>query len=324
MGKRQLIEDFHVPKPKPRPVARRTASAVPFTKPPDPILRKRKSRSKGKFVAGVLAVLVLIGGLGLAYKTMYMSKQTKTPSPPKVQAKAVETAPAPVDTVTIDSKVTAIIQRYPGMQISVAYKDLKTDAYLNTGVTDPYQAASIPKVLSAILFLQGVEKGSYTLDTPVAGAPARHQLRVMIENSDNPSWLAFIRLLGIPALDDFAKQTGMVSYDTTKNTSTPADIALLLEKLYGNELLNKENTDLLMSFMQNASEREYIPSALPAETKVYHKAGYLSDRAHDAAIIDDGKRPFVLVIFSKTRGPYDYIAGQQMMHEITAAVLSAY
>jgi len=72
----------------------------------------------------------------------------------------------------------------------------------------------------------------------------------------------------------------MSNYHSEGNTGSPSDIAVLLEKLYTNELLNSGNTRRLLSYMQNASESQYIPTAVPEGSKVYHKAGYLQDRAH--------------------------------------------
>lgn len=256
---------------------------------------------------------------------LYKNNFLNTPASPtgETQVSKVKDAPpppTPIDTVMLDSQITAIIQQYPQLEISVAYQDLKTSANLFTGVPEPYDAASIVKIVTAALFLREVQNGKYTLDTVVEGAPAHEQLRKMIEDSDNPSWHAFNRLLTKPAQDEFAKQAGLTDFKAEGNTTTAKDIALLLSKIYKNELLNKQYTELLLTLMEKASERQYIPAAIPDGAQVYHKAGYLSDRVHDAAIIDDGERPYVLVIFTKSEGAYDFELGRRIIHEITQKV----
>lgn len=243
---------------------------------------------------------------------------------PKAQAIIAQKKLKPIDFASIETQIKKIIESYPALQISVTYTDIQTSTTVKEGLNEPYNAASTTKLLTAVLFLQEVEGGKYSLETPVGGVTAKEQLRKMIEVSDNVSWQAFNSLLTGQALDRFAQDTGLLKYDSRTNVATPSDIALLLGKLYKNQLLNQENTQLLLSHMQRASESQYIPTALPAGTKVYHKAGYLADRAHDAAIIDNGERPFVLVIFTKSNGNYDFVLGQKIMHEITGAIWPSY
>jgi beta-lactamase class A len=76
--------------------------------------------------------------------------------------------------------------------------------------------------------------------------------------------------------------------------------------------------------MQQADMRNYIVAAIPSGTDVYHKVGYLADRLHDAAIIKRGDRSYVLVIFSKSSGAYDYYRGSQVFGEITETSLQAF
>jgi hypothetical protein len=59
-------------------------------------------------------------------------------------------------------------------------------------------------------------------------------------------------------------------------------------------------------------------ASIPAGVKVYHKAGWLDDRVHDAAIIDNGKHPYVLVIFTKDiSGDYNAAIGHKIYADIT-------
>lgn len=322
--RRHLIQDISPPQRVPR-ARYYTPTPAPKIAEYTPRSSERENRKskRGILAFGALGLVVASSGAFLFIKTPSATVSNAVATTPKVQAAAVE-EPDPIDYSSIESQINGIIAQYPALQISVAYTDIKTTTTVKTGVEEPYIAASTAKLLTAILYLQGVQQGKYTLNTKVGGLAAEGQLRKMIELSDNPSWDAFNKLLTKTALNKFARDTGLLNYKYETNTSTPSDIALLLEKLYKNQLLNQENTQLLLSYMRHASESQYIPAALPPDVKVFHKAGYLKDRAHDAAIVDDGKSPFVLVIFTKSSGAYDFEVGKKIMHDITKVVLTVY
>jgi beta-lactamase class A len=282
---------------------------------------RAKSRKLRNFVL-LVAVLALGGFLlknNLAKNETSEAKQTASEA--QVQP---EVLPPAVDVNQLKTKLDQIIAKYPGYEVSLAYRDLYTSASLLTGNEDPYIAASVSKLLTATMYLREVQQGKYSLERSVGGASAREQLRVMIEDSDNASWVAFNKLLTNEKLSAYAREIGMEDYVPNSNYTTTFDVALLLEKLYKGQLLNAENTKLLLSFMQKASERGYIVAALPQGFTAYHKIGFLEDRLHDAVIADDGKEPFVLVIFSNTDGVYNFATGAKMFQELTRAVLDAY
>ena len=105
-----------------------------------------------------------------------------------------------INTIALQERIDAIIARFPNLQISVSYADVKSSKSLKVGVQEPYIAASTSKLLAAVLFLKEVEKGTYKLDKTIAGAPAESQLQLMIEKSDNATWNALRDLLGHSAL----------------------------------------------------------------------------------------------------------------------------
>lgn len=272
----------------------------------------------------IMLAIAVVGGMLATNMTASGNNKSEMPAVLAVTEEQKEKSPS-VDKVALQQKIDGIIAQHPHLQISVSFTDIKSSESVHTGVQAPYIAASTSKLLAASLFLSEAQKGTYRLDQSVGGAPAGSQLQLMIEKSDNASWNAFRTLLGHENLERYAKEIGMSSYSSVSNTGLPSDISVLLEKLYSNKLLNRDYTELLLSYMQNASEGQYISAAVPQDSKVYHKAGYLQDRAHDAAIIDNGKTPFVLVIFTKANsGSYNFEQGTRIMHEITTTVLSAY
>lgn len=205
------------------------------------------------------------------------------------------------------------------MSIGVSVIDIASGQAYNAGNQASYIAASITKLLTACLFMYEVERGGVTLQTSINEAAAQDELRLMIVESNNSAWRALNTKLGRSKLKTYANSVGITSYDATGNTICCADIALLLHKLYTHQLLNKIHTELLLSYMKEASETSYIVSAAPKNATVYHKAGWLTDRVHDAAIVESDNQAYVLVIFSKTidSNDYDTEAGKLLFHEVT-------
>ncbi len=277
----------------------------------------------------MLSILILFTTVGSGY--YLITNGIGTNNLPTNKVSAASAAPviarpraSQASLTAMSQKINEVIARYPGVQIAVSVTDLNTGSSYDYGVSAGYLAASTAKLLTATLYLQDVENGSHSLQETVGNYTASYQLQQMIEQSDNDAWVAFNGELGHEALQAWATKLGLTSYDADTNILSSKDVALLLTKLYQHKLLNTDHTKLLLSYMQNANETQYIESSVPANVKVYHKAGWLSDRVHDAAIIDDGKNPYVLVIFSKTAGDYDTQAGQDIFHTITDATVTTF
>lgn len=330
----KLIQDIYVPQPSFKKIYNYTPQPADkqFLRPPhhpapDFSRPKRRIPLKKTIAVGIVSLFVLAAlqlGIFKDSKSNVQSKistAVRSASEEKVKAEPLKN----IDSAAAEAQINAIVQKYPGLQIGVSFIDLKTGQAGSYGVTEPFIAASTPKLLTAALFLRQTETGEHSLDERMGGSTAREQLKLMIEKSDNTAWVNLNRVLKSKTLEQYAREIGFKDYNSARNTTTHADIAMLLEKLYNRKLLNEENSRLLLSYMQNASENQYIASAVGAPYKVYHKAGYLKDRAHDAAIIDDGKRPFALVIFSKANnGQYDFNQGVKIMRDITTVMLTAY
>jgi beta-lactamase class A len=229
-----------------------------------------------------------------------------------------------VDTTGLDASIAQITKKYP-YNTSVAIVELNTGKMVQTGDSYPFVAASTTKLLTAMVYLHDVEQGKARMDTKIAGVPASQHLQLMINKSDNPSWNHLNKYLGKVKIESYAATHGLVSYDADRNVVTSSDMAQLLAKFYGKQLLNEANTSMVLSWMQNTQEERFIPAAVPAGIKVFHKAGYLADRVHDVAIIDNGQTPFVIVIYSKDYGPtYNYATGQKLYKEITTLVVNTF
>jgi len=287
-----------------------------------PVKRQRKRKL-------LRALLFLSLAIGLFYHFVGLPGSSSHPgysSSKKITA--ANTMPVLISQAqsdTMAAHINAVIAAHPELDIGVAVQNLNDGKTYQYGENQPFIAASISKVLTAVLFLHQVENGNASLTDTLGGSTTQYQLQQLIEQSDNTAWENFNSLLGHQELSDYANQIGLNNYDPDQNILTVDTVATLFGKLYKQKLLNGSDTKLLLSYMQNANETEYISASVPAGAKVYHKAGWLEDRVHDAAIIDNGKHPYVLVILSKARsGTYDTNAGKQVFADITSATAKVF
>jgi beta-lactamase class A len=292
---------------------------------PVPVRRKHQKLKK----AGLLftAAAVILTGKSFISSPQPPQK-AKTTTPAVLSAtetvQAEEPAKKTVDMTALKPAVEQITKKYP-YNTSVVVIDLNSGNSMQSGDSAPYVAASTTKLLTALFYLHRIEEGKEDLNQIIAGKTAEEQLKLMINRSDNTAWAQLNGYLRSANLQEFAHAQGLDSFNATKNTLTSDDMAKLLAKIYKKELLNADHTKLLFSWMQNTSEERFIPPAITANSKLYHKAGYLNDRAHDVAIVDNGTTPFALVIYSKSyNNTYDFNLGQKLFKQITSQVITTY
>lgn len=294
-----------------------------YTAEPDRSSKSLKNHTylrKFGVVLGVISVLVITKGM------LNLHPQTPKDKSAPVTSDTQQDVPPKkiVDLSALPTSIQQITSQYP-YNTSVAVVDLNSGNKIQTGDDAPYVAASTTKLVTAALYLHKVEEGSASLTKNLSGKTAQTHLQLMINRSDNNSWHTLNQYLGADELEAYARAHGLESYNATTNTVTSSDIAQLLAELYKRELINDANTKLLLSWMQNTSEERFIPPGVPTGMQAYHKSGYLTDRVHDVAVIDNGSTPFVIAIFSKSyTNSYDYTVGQKLYKELTSTVIQTY
>lgn len=263
-----------------------------------------------------LAALILIAGLGL-----YIDHSHKAAA--REAALAAELARQEKQKKFADD-VRLLIAENERIDISVSAIDLKSGTVQNIGLKSPMIAASTGKLLTACLYLDRVEKGKQEMNAPVSWFSGRDGLWQLINRSNNIVWEELNDRFGDASLTAYAKKIGMKNYDVEQNMLTTQDMATLLHKLYTNELLNRKNTDYLLSLMQKTNYEDFMSPAVPKNLKFYHKVGVLDDRVNDAAIISDSSNGVALVVFTNGNGIYNWDTRAEIIQEITRLAVSAY
>lgn len=234
----------------------------------------------------------------------------------------IDPASSSVNIIEVAKTIQTVVDKNPQIDFGVSFVNLKAGGQLDINGDTSFTAASTSKVLIASMLLKKIEAGEISLSRSLSGQTVGDLLKAMLNQSDNEAWLTIMDLLGYPDQISYAKQLGINSYNYSQNTLSSNDMALLLSKLYTGQILNKQHTDLLLSYMQNTIMETLIPPAVPDKITLFHKHGNFEGNLHDAAIIDDGLNPFVLVIFTNNSGDVGESQRVAVFQEITKNILA--
>ena len=84
------------------------------------------------------------------------------------------------------------------------------------------------------------------------------------------------------------------------NTTTAADLAVLLEHVERGDALRPASARLMKEILLRQEFNDEIPAGVPAGTPVAHKTGSITATLHDAAIVyPTGRAPYVLVVLTR-------------------------
>ncbi len=270
----------------------------------------------------ILIIIALVAMVGAGIKLWPTVREHTALSDPDTIANA-QSVYQPPDTTQLKQQIQSVIDAHPNLQIGVGIINLHNNDEISLGITEPFDAASTNKLLTATYFLKQVDEGKESLDEQLIGGSARTLIHNMIVDSDNTAWKTMNDYLGRENLEAFAATLGLSSYSSATNTISAIDEARILKNIDGGQLSNSSR-GILLDYMKEADFKDYIVAAVPANYPVYHKAGWLKDRVNDAAIIHMQHEKIVLVIFTKSPGQYDYQKGQKLFQEITSYSIQAF
>ncbi len=139
---------------------------------------------------------------------------------------------------------------------------------------------------------------------------------------DRPTWALIANWLGAPDVSednkispedyeevlsaprtDASLAANNANFNTDpRDTSTPAAMSMVLQKIWNREILSEESSALLVDIMyrcQTGAAR--LKGVLPAGTEVAHKTGTIGQTTNDVGIIDlpDGAGHVVAVVYVK-------------------------
>ena len=133
---------------------------------------------------------------------------------------------------------------------------------------------------------------------------------LMISVSDNSMTNVIIDRIGIDNVNALLDSLGLshtrlrrkmmdikAAAEGRENTSTPHEMAQLLEALYRGKVLNKQFTEDFFNLLSIHKE-SYLPRLLPEDLRIANKPGELEGVRNDCGIVFTGKRPYALCVMS--------------------------
>jgi beta-lactamase class A len=143
--------------------------------------------------------------------------------------------------------------------------------------------------------------------------PVRELLERMIVRSSNLATNALIALVGADRVNATAHALGAAHIRVLRgvedgkafaaglnNTTTSADLAVLLQRIERNEALSAASARLMKEILLRQEFNGEIPAGVPPGTPVAHKTGSITATLHDAAIVyPPGRPPYVLVVLTR-------------------------
>ncbi|MCY7397285.1 MAG: class A beta-lactamase-related serine hydrolase [Sphingomonas bacterium] len=205
----------------------------------------------------------------------------------------------------------------PG-NVGIAALDLSSGDMVSVHGDEPFPMASTVKVAIAAQYLAQVEAGRRTLDTPLAGRPARQHLEAMLIHSNNYSTDVILRDLGGPTkVQSWLAQNQVlgVRVDRTiarlladrrdlrdrRDSATPKAMVSLLQRLDSGTLLKPVSRSYLLGLMARCQTgKNRMRALLPFGTPVEHKTGTLDGLTTDVGFITlpDGRR-LAIALFAR-------------------------
>ncbi len=229
-----------------------------------------------------------------------------------------KTATSNLSSDEIRDRVKTMTSGFEG-NYSIYYEDLMTGEVFGLNHNNILTAASLNKI-PVIFYLysladkreidleekitllsedvQDYGTGKLRYEEPGGVYTLKNLAELAFKHSDNTAIHLLTIRLGEDNIQAFVDSLGLEATSIVFNETSPKDIGQLFSKFYKNEIMSEALKKELMDYMSDTEFEDRIPRYLENVT-VYHKIGDADNMVHDGGIIDDGKRPFVLVVMTQ-------------------------
>lgn len=268
-------------------------------------------------------------GLGVALGAAVVLKPLLQPLP------SVQTSAPAVD-ARWDRMVTNIKDLSSGFdgEVGIYIKDLKTGRTYEQNENHQFITASLIKVPVMASLMREVESGHIRLDQTIRydrryrreGSGSLKWSRTgtrftvsqllwhMITESDNTATAMIVSLVGYDKLNAYFAAFGLqetritqnglslVSHlkdPSTDNYTTPAEMGMLLEKIYRHQIVHNDQLgNLMLDVMEHANAPSRLHKFLPRQWLFARKTGLLRKNCHDMGIVYGPDSDYVICVMT--------------------------
>lgn len=251
------------------------------------------------FIAGVLLIAaaeaffhprVSLGSKGVGVKM----KKIAFFIPSEIPIKVYTFNPNPSD---LQDEITKIISESSNGEFGVVVKNLTTGQQVEINSENEFKSASLYKLAVMYTIFKKGYQGKLDLNKP----DVKNNLRSMITVSSNEASIYLVEnYTSWKEITEDMRLLGLDSTNLTKTptTSSPKDVAKLLELIATGEAINTEASIGMLDLLFGQKRTDRIPTLLPGEVPVAHKTGELEDVRHDAGIVYSKDNDYILVLMS--------------------------
>ena len=289
-------------------------------------------RTKNKRIVRLFSVLVIFFVTGLI---MISIKNSIFHPSDDITAKAVSPLSTPFPSPTtppissdLEQAVQDALQGTSGTY-GIVIKNLKTGEYYGFNQNHVFSSGSLYKIWVMAVVYEQIQEGKFSLDTVLSkdlddlakefnvtidssepqtsgtlSMSVKDALYQMITISDNNAALLLTDKVRLSSISSFLKQNGFtqshVGTDGDDPVTTSADVALLFEKIYKNQLIDNHHNQDMIDLLKQQRLNEKIPQNLPTGTIIAHKTGEIDDFTHDAGIVYSPNADYVIVVLTES------------------------
>lgn len=218
--------------------------------------------------------------------------------------------------VALKNELTLLNETYPN-QLGFVLINKDTGETISTNESRVFTSASLYKLFLTYAVLEKVDNGDLSLNDVMddtlegySAATIDDYLTDTITLSVNETAHALAHLIGWENVESFIHENGFE--DTTFNPyieadgiyysgtlqTTPEEVAELLERLLGGELLSEASTSYFLYLMSNQQLVYALNTGLTDDVTFAHKTGILDDVSHDAGIITLNGQDYIVAVLT--------------------------
>lgn len=279
---------------------------------------------KERYLVGLIFGFTVVTSVVLAFAT----RHGKLPGLPRITVPNLGLS----ETVVIENKTPTPVQKKNSDQIieniktltqslsgiyAVSVIDLRTGVNFGVNQDEVMEAASLIKLPVMATAYVEYEKGRFAMDSKytlrnadkVGGSGSiyykdpgetftyRELISYMGQQSDNTAFNVVRKKLTDTVINAFMEKNGMENTSLDENTTTPYEIARLLQKIYDGGLFPQKDSDEVFKYLTKTIYEDFLPKGVPSNIPVAHKYGRLVHVINDGGVVY-AQKPYVVVIMT--------------------------